>query len=128
MKEEYTSVFKTEYEFELPKGYIDKEGNCYKHGIMRLATAADEILPVKDPRVISNPAYLTIILLSRVITKLGDLENDQINPKIIESLFISDLYYLRKLYQKVNIDEDPTIQATCPKCENKFSVDLRNLE
>jgi phage FluMu protein gp41 len=122
------SAFKTEYEFDLPKGYIDKEGNCHKHGIMRLATAADEILPAKDPRVLSNPAYLTIILLSRVITKLGDLEKDQINPKLIENLFVSDLNHLRRLYQKFNIDEDPRIQATCPKCENKFFVDLVNLE
>jgi len=122
------SAFKTEYEFELPKGYVDADGNCHKRGIMRLATAADEILPGKDPRVITNPSYLTIILLSRVIIKIGSLENEQVNPKIIEGLFISDLNYLRNLYQKINLDEDPRIEAVCPKCENKFFVDLRNLD
>jgi hypothetical protein len=120
--------FKTEYEFELPKGYIDSEGNCHKKGIMRLATAADEILPARDPRVVTNPSYITLILLSRVITRLGNLEKDQINPKVIEGLFISDLTFLRKLYQKINLDEDPRLEAVCPKCDNKFLVDLRNLD
>lgn len=121
-------TFKTEYDFELPKGYIDKEGSCHKRGTMRAATAADEILPAKDPRVISNPAYLTIILMSRVITKLGDLEKDQINPKLIENLFVSDLNHLRRLYQKINTDEEPRIQATCPKCDNKFLVSILDLD
>ena len=76
-------------EFTLPKGYVDVEGNLHKEGIMRLATAADEILPMKDPRVQTNPAYLTVILLSRVITKLGDLQ--VINANTIENLFASDL-------------------------------------
>ena len=78
-------TFQTEFEFALPKGYVDGEGNLHKNGIMRLATAADEILPMKDQRVQSNPAYLTVILLSRVITKLGDLQS--INTKTIENLF-----------------------------------------
>lgn len=125
---DYLSIFKTEYEFELPKGYVDTDGNCHKRGIMRLATAADEILPAKDPRVVSNPAYLTIILLSRVITKLGDFNKDQINPKMIENLFVSDLTYLRRLYQKINVDEDSQLEVTCPKCDNKFLVDIRNLD
>jgi hypothetical protein len=122
------SAFQTEYEFKLPKGYVDKDGTCHKEGLMRLATAADEILPAKDPRVSSNPAYLTIILLSRVVMRLGNLEKDQITPRVIEGLFVADLNFLRRLYQKINIDEDPTVRAVCPKCENKFEVDIRNLE
>jgi hypothetical protein len=121
-------AFKTEYEFELPRGYIDIEGNCHKRGVMRLAKTIDQIAPARDPRVISNPAYLTIILLSRVITKLGNLEKDQINPKLIEDLFVPDVDHLRKLYQKINFDEEPRIQATCPKCDNKFLVEIDKLD
>lgn len=117
-------TFQTEFEFDLPKGYVDHSGNLHKNGVMRLATAADEILPVKDPRVQSNPAYLTIIILSRVIERIGGLEKNQINPKVIESLFVSDLSYLRQLYQKVNADETLTTSTVCPKCENRFEVDL----
>jgi hypothetical protein len=93
-------MFQTEYEFTLPLGYADKEGNVHREGVMRLATAADEILPLKDPRVQSNQAYLIIILLSRVITKLGSLP--QINPKIIEELFAADLSFLQEFYNRIN--------------------------
>ena len=68
----------TEFEFELPKGYIDPQGNLHRKGVMRLATAAEEIYPLKDPRVQNWPAYLIIILLSRVVSKLGTLR--EINP------------------------------------------------
>lgn len=114
-------VFQTEFEFTLPKGYVDTEGNLQKKGTMRLATAADEILPLKDPRVQSNPAYLTVILLSRVITKLGDLQ--VIDTKIIEDLFASDLAYLQDFYSKINEDGSPNIKATCPKCGYHFEVE-----
>jgi hypothetical protein len=113
-------VFQTEHEFVLPKGYVDSEGNLHKEGTMRLATAADEILPLKDPRVQQNPAYLSMILFSRVITKLGDLES--INPKTIEDLFASDLVYLQTFYRQIN--EDGGAKVTCPKCEHEFEVIL----
>ena len=93
-------MFVTEFEFVLPKGYLDKDGKLHKQGIMRLSTAADEILPLKDPRVIKNPAYLVIIILSRVITRLGTLS--AINPKIIEGLFSEDLSYLESFYNRIN--------------------------
>ncbi len=115
-------MFQTEYEFTLPKGYVDEEGNLHKKGIMRLATAADEILPLKDPRVQSNPAYLTVILLSRVITKLGSL-ND-VNPRIVEGLFASDLGYLQEFYRKINGDGTASLKTKCPKCEYEFEVEL----
>lgn len=114
-------AFQTEFEFTLPKGYVDQEGNLHKKGIMHLATAADEILPMKDPRVQSNPAYLTVILLSRVITKLGSLET--INTKIIENLFASDLSYLQEFYRRINEDGTSKIKTTCPKCEHQFEVE-----
>ncbi|MHC1599761.1 MAG: phage tail assembly protein [Candidatus Methanospirareceae archaeon] len=115
-------MFQTEYEFTLPKGYVDEDGNLCKKGVMRLATAADEILPLKDPRVQQNPAYLSIILLSRVVTKLGDLP--AMNPRIIEELFASDLAYLQEFYRTINGDGTTSIRARCPKCEHEFEVDL----
>lgn len=114
-------TFQTEYEFTLPKGYVDEEGNLHKKGIMRLATAADEILPMKDTRVQSNPAYLTVILLSRVITKLGDMQG--INTKIVENLFASDLSYLQEFYGRINANGTGKIETICPKCEQQFEVE-----
>ncbi len=116
-------MFQTEYEFVLPKGYVDDDGNLHKEGIMRLATAADEILPLKDPRVQANPAYLTIIILSRVITKLGGLAS--INPRIIENLFASDTTYLQEFYSKINGDGIARVRAICPKCEHEFEVEIQ---
>ncbi len=115
-------ALQTEFEFTLPKGYIDDEGNLHKAGIMRLATAADEILPMKDTRVQSNPAYLTMILLSRVVTKLGTLTD--VNPRIIESLFVTDLAYLQEFYRRINEQGNTKIKVTCPKCEHEFEAEL----
>jgi hypothetical protein len=111
-------AFLTEFNFELPKGYIDIDGNLHKKGVMRLATAADEILPLKDPRVQQNPAYLTIILLSRVIVKLGSLQ--AINTKVIEDLFSTDMSYLQDLYRRINETGNSAIKVSCPKCGNVF--------
>ena len=113
-------ALQTEYEFTLPKGFIDEEGTLHKKGIMRLATAADEILPQKDPRVQSNPAYLTLILLSRVVSKLGML-ND-VNPRVIEGLFLEDLNYLQELYQRVNGKGELTLKTKCQHCGEKVEV------
>jgi len=97
-------TLQTEHEFTLPKGYVDDEGTLHKEGRMRLATAADEIKPLKDPRVQSNSSYLTIVLLSRVVTELGDLET--VDPDVIESLFVTDLEYLQELYERINAPTD----------------------
>jgi hypothetical protein len=115
-------VLQTEYDFTLPKGYVDEEGSLHKKGIMRLATAADEILPMKDPRVQSNPTYLTVIVLSRVITKLGDL-ND-VNPSVIEKLFAGDLAYLQEFYRRTNGDGNVTFKVRCPKCGEDFEKEI----
>ena len=112
----------TEFEFELPKGYVDSGGEIHKRGVMRLATAADEILPLRDPRVQQNSGYLTIILLSRVVTKLGRLSN--INTRVIESLFTMDLAYLQDMYQRINMSELPHYEITCPHCNQKVEVPL----
>ncbi|MEM8640663.1 MAG: hypothetical protein AAGG51_17875 [Cyanobacteria bacterium P01_G01_bin.54] len=98
-------MIQTEFEFTLPKGYVDAEGNLHKTGVMRLARAMDEIVPMRDPRVKSNPAYATVIILARVITRLGALE--QISPTVIEALFAADLNYLQNFYRQINeLEED----------------------
>src|SRR5438270_6764641 len=93
-------MFQTEFEFTLPCGYHDDDGTLHRDGVMRRATAADEILPLKDPRVVKNPAYLVVILLARVVTRLGGVS--EINPKTIEDLYATDLAYLQDLYNDVN--------------------------
>ncbi len=97
-------MFQTEFEFTLPKGYLDTEGNLHRKGIMRLAKAMDEIVPLRDPRVKSNPAYSTVIILSRVITRLGAL--DEVTPAVIEGLFACDLNYLYQFYRRINELDD----------------------
>ncbi len=111
-------ILQTEFEFTLPKGYVDNEGNLHNKGTMRLATAADEILPMKDPRVQKNPAYLSIIVLSRAITKLGGI--DEVNPGIIEKLFIGDLTFLQEFYRRINGDGNLMVKVKCPKCGENF--------
>lgn len=118
-------MFQTEFEFVLPKGYVDEDGNLHKNGVMRLANAGDEILLWKDPRVQQNSAYSILILLSRVITKLGDINH--ITPKTIEGLFSSDLSFLQEFYQRVNETGSSVIKATCPKCDCQFEVDVDRL-
>lgn len=115
-------MLQTEYPFTLPLGYPDAEGSLHRDGVMRLATAFDEIAPLKDPRVQSNPAYLLVILLSRVITRLGTLEH--INPKVIESLYAADLAYLQDLYARINGSGSNRVRTQCPYCEKAFEVEL----
>lgn len=111
-------AFQTEFEFDLPKGYLDANGELHKHGSMRLATAADEILPLRDPRVVQNPGYLTIILLSRVITSLGTVP--KIDPRVVERFYSSDLTFLQNMYQQVNAVEPVQNICVCPECGSKF--------
>ena len=115
-------MFKTEFEFVLPKGYVDKEGNLHKKGVMRLATAKDEIAPLQDHRVRNNESYMIIILLARVITQLGDLKN--IDTGTIEKLFSVDLDYLQRFYQKINSEESTDVKIQCPHCETEFTMSL----
>lgn len=114
-------MFRTEVEFTLPCGYLDAEGTLHRQGLMRRATAADEILPLKDPRVTKNPAYLVVILLSRVVTRLGGVE--QINPKVIEELYATDLAYLQELYNDLNALDNGRQPVTCPNCQHEFAVE-----
>jgi hypothetical protein len=115
----------TEFEFTLPLGYVDPDGNLHRDGVMRLATAMDEIAPLRDMRVQGNQAYLVIILLSRVIKRLGTITT--INTGMIEKLFAADLAYLQEFYHAINEQGKTTIPVTCPKCETEFEVDLAGL-
>ncbi|HAN30457.1 MAG TPA: hypothetical protein DCQ06_02565 [Myxococcales bacterium] len=114
-------AFKTEFEFTLPRGVVDKDGNVHRKGVMRLATAKDEILPLQDYRVQNNRAYLVIILLSRVIEKLGTLSS--INPSIIENMFSTDLAFLQDFYRRINEEGTAMMKIGCPECGHKFEVD-----
>lgn len=116
-------MFQTEVEFTLPLGYMDADGSLHREGTMRLATAADEILPLKDPRVQQNAAYLIVILLSRVVTRLGGVP--QVTPKTIEGLYSADLAHLQALYNKLNRleGEEPVV---CPKCQHVFTPESAN--
>jgi hypothetical protein len=115
----------TQFEFTLPVGYTDEKGQIHQHGIMRMATAMDEIAPLRDLRVRSNQAYLAIILLSRVIVKLGSLP--QVTTQIIENLFVADLAYLQALYRRINEEGKTSLPVTCPACNSKFDLDLTEL-
>ncbi len=115
-------MVQTEFPFSLPRGYVDSEGNLHHEGVMRLSTAYDEVAPMKDPRVQANPGYLVIILLSRVITRLGDLTH--INPKVIEGLFSADLGYLQDFYRRINENGHNQLAVSCPHCEKEFEVEI----
>lgn len=107
------SLIGTEVEFTLPIGYRDADGTLHRQGVMRVAMAGEEILPLEDHRVQANPSYLAVIVLSRVIVKLGTLE--MINTKVVENLFAADFNYLRQLYNRINsVDENATSKQTGP--------------
>ena len=118
------SEFKTEYEFILPRGYVDNDGNVHREGVMRLATAKDEIVPLNDMRVQRNRAYLIIVLLSRVITRLGSL--NEVNTGIIENLYAGDLRFLEEMYNRINEDE-AVVRVACPECGTRFDREFGRL-
>ena len=113
---------RTEYPFVLPRGFVDEGGTVHRDGVMRLATARDEILPQRDPRVRENEAYLTVLLLSRVVSRLGTVS--PINPSVVEGLFASDLAFLQDLYRRVNQEGSTQAAVTCPACRHGFTVEM----
>jgi len=119
-------AFQTEFTFTLPRGFVDVSGTLHREGIMRLATAGDEIIPMRDPRVQQNPSYLSIILLARVVTKLGSLP--AVDTRVIESLFTMDLAYLQDLYQRVNSMDVPAYKGVCSHCGKDVDISLNFLE
>src|SRR5205085_9453527 len=115
------AALRTEFEFELPRGYVDSAGVLHRRGTMRLATARDELLPLHDDRVRQQPAYLTVVLLARVVTRLGTLTD--VHAGVMENLFASDLAFLQDLYRRVNQEGHTRAAVTCPACNHEFAVD-----
>ena len=116
----------TEVSFTLPKGYVDAAGAVHRDGTMRLATARDEIEPLRDPEVRQNEAYLTVLLLSRVVTRVGDVRD--VTPEVIERLYAADFDHLQRLYERLNTDGEAVGSVTCPSCSHAFEVDLSEIE
>jgi hypothetical protein len=119
---EKADVLRTEFAFILPRGYVDQSGKVQRDGVMRLATARDELVPLHDDRVRENPAYLTVVLLARVITRLGSIED--VHAGVIESLFATDLAFLQDLYRRINTEGHTRAAVTCPSCQHEFAVDV----
>ncbi len=113
---------RTEFSFLLPRGYVDGAGTVHRDGVMRLATARDELVPLRDDRVRENPAYLTVVLLGRVVTRIGTI--DDVHAGIVENLFASDLAFLQDLYRRVNQEGHTRAAVTCPNCEHEFAIDV----
>lgn len=118
--------FQTEYEFTLPKGYLDEDGILHKRGTMRLATEADERLSLEDPRAQNNPAYSVIVLLSRVVTRLGDLE--RVTTNTIERLYAADIAYLQEFYNQINRTDSDELVITCPNCSHTFKYTVYTID
>jgi hypothetical protein len=116
----------TEFTFTLPRGYVDASGTVHREGVMRLATARDEIEPLRDADVRRNEAYLAVLLLSRVVTRIGDV--DAITPTVIEELYAADFDHLQRLYERLNTDGEAVGAVTCPHCAQAFEVDLTDIE
>jgi hypothetical protein len=112
----------TEFPFVLPRGYIDDDGAVHRDGVMRLATARDEIVPMRDPRVRDNASYLTVILLSRVIVRLGSITT--VTPGVVEGMFATDLAFLQDFYRRINTEGSSFAAVCCPACAHEFDVDL----
>jgi hypothetical protein len=117
-----TEQLRTEFGFLLPRGYVDGAGTVHRDGVMRLATARDELVPLCDDRVRENPAYLTVVLLARVIMRIGTMED--IHAGIVENLFATDLAFLQDLYRRVNTEGHTRATVTCPACSHAFAVDV----
>lgn len=119
-------TLRTQYAFTLPRGYVDGEGTVHREGTMRLATARDEIEPLRDPSVRQNEAWLTVLLLARVVVRIGDVED--ITPDLVEGLFAADFDHLQRLYERLNTSEETVGIVSCPECRHEFEVDLSEIE
>lgn len=115
-------ALRTEFDFELPRGYVDQDGVTHRAGTMRLATARDELLPLYDARVQENAAFTTVVLLARVITALGTLP--AVTSNVIENMFASDVAFLQDFYRRINAEGHTRVAMTCPECSHRFTVDL----
>lgn len=112
----------TEFAFELPRGYLHSDGTLHRHGRMRLATARDELRPQIDVRVKENPAYLSVVLLSQVITELGTITD--VHAGVVERMYATDVAFLQDFYRRINSEGHTRAGVTCPSCETAFEIDL----
>jgi hypothetical protein len=112
----------TEFPFTLPRGYVDNTGRIHREGVMRLATARDELVPLHDDRVRENPAYLTVVLLARVVTRIGTITD--VHAGIMENLFATDLAFLQELYKRINTEGHTRAVVVCSACKHEMTVDL----
>ena len=117
---------RTEYAFTLPRGFVDAAGTVHREGTMRLATARDEIEPLRDVQARQNEAYLAVLLLARVITRIGDVVD--VTPELVEGLYAADFDHLQRLYERLNTDGEAVGAVTCPHCAQAFEVDLTDIE
>ncbi len=113
---------RTEFDFELPRGYLDEQGRLHRTGRMRLATARDELRPQVDVRVKENPGYLSVVLLAQVITRLGTITD--IHPGVVERMYATDIAFLQEFYRRVNSEGHTRAGVRCPTCETEFEVEL----
>jgi hypothetical protein len=113
---------RTEFAFELPRGYVDDAGMVHHSGVMRLATARDELIPLRDDRVRENSAFLTVVLLARVVTRIGAVTD--VHAGVIENLFASDLAFLQDMYRRINSEGHTRAGVACPECGHGFVVDV----
>ncbi|MDL5156572.1 hypothetical protein [Actinomycetospora termitidis] len=115
-------TMRTEFAFELPRGYVDESGTLHRSGVMRLATARDELIPLRDDRVRENAAFLTVVLLARVITRIGTVTD--VHAGVVEDFFAADLAFLQDFYRRINAEGHTRVPVACPNCEHGFDVDL----
>ncbi|MEU2834789.1 hypothetical protein ABZ667_40185 [Streptomyces lavendulae] len=116
------AALRTEFPFTLPRGYVDRQGKVHREGVMRLATARDELWPLNDMRVRENSAYLSVVLLSRLITRLGTVSD--VDADVVEQFFAADLAFLQRFYEKINTDGTSLASTVCPRCHHDFDVDM----
>jgi hypothetical protein len=121
-EQDTAETLRTEFPFELPRGYVDGAGTVHRRGVMRLATARDELIPLRDDRVRENAAYLSVVLIARVITRLGTI--DEVHAGVVENLFAADLAFLQDFYRRINAEGHTRASVTCPSCQHSFAIDL----
>jgi hypothetical protein len=116
------TTMQTTFEFVLPRGYVDADGVVHREGTMRLATARDELLPLLDPKVKEHEAFMTLLLLGRVVTRLGTLP--RVDDQVIGGLWATDLAFLQDLYRRINTEGTTMAEVSCPSCSTHFMVDV----
>src|SRR5881398_387949 len=109
---------RTEIPFTLPRGLVDDRGEVHREGTMRLATARDEIEPLRSAEVRRNEAYLSVLLLARTVTRIGGFT--EITPELVEHLYAADFDHLQRLYERINADGEAVGVVACPACANQF--------